>query len=452
MAEKRSVMLIAGLCFGDEGKGTVVDYVSRTEPVHTIVRYNGGAQAAHNVVTPDGRHHTFAQFGSGMFMPDVRTHLSRFMLIDPMSMVREARHLAEVSAPDVLERTTIDGEALIVTPFQQAISRLKEIARGSRRRGTCGMGIGQTLEDWKRYGERVVLACDLKDPNALRRKLGFIQSCQREALEEIRSQLPDDETVRRHTAIIAESSDFLDDCIGYYNRFARRISIVGREYLHSLFHREGVVVFEGAQGVLLDNQYGFYPHVTSTNITFGNAETLLREAGYDGTVQRLGVLRAYATRHGPGPFVTENQALAEYLPEPHNTYTVWQGGFRVGHFDLVAAQYALDVIGGVDALTITHLDRMVGLKHHNVCSAYRMPAEETVKTHAKLDILDPANFHGREQLTMRLMTAEPIYTVYPELQTLGNALRAAETLAGMLGVPLAFVSYGSSAKEKMRVG
>ena len=97
------------------------------------------------MVTADGRHHTFAQFGSGSFTPGVRTHLSRFVLVDPLAMAAEAAHLASVGVPDALDRLTVDRDALLATPYHRAANRARELARGRDRHGSCGMGIGETV-------------------------------------------------------------------------------------------------------------------------------------------------------------------------------------------------------------------------------------------------------------------------------------------------------------------
>src|ERR1051326_8529796 len=111
---KRQAILVADLSYGDAGKGSIVDYLTRLHQAHTVVRSNGGAQAAHNVVDEDARHHTFAQFGSGMFTPSARTHLSRFMLVNPLSMLKEEQHLSSIGIPDAFQRTSIDEAALII--------------------------------------------------------------------------------------------------------------------------------------------------------------------------------------------------------------------------------------------------------------------------------------------------------------------------------------------------
>ena len=145
---ENQAILIADLGYGDAGKGSIVDYLTRKTGAHTVVRYNGGAQAAHNVITPEGKHHTFAQFGSGTFVPGTRTHLSRFMMVHPLALLAEERHLQSLGIDDAFPRLSIDREALVTTPFQQAANRIKEIARGDGRHGSCGMGVGETMSDW----------------------------------------------------------------------------------------------------------------------------------------------------------------------------------------------------------------------------------------------------------------------------------------------------------------
>src|SRR5690349_8592758 len=119
MSSRRAI-LVLDLAYGDCGKGTIVDFLTRAHAADLVVRFNGGPQAGHNVVTPDGRHHTFSQFGSGTFVPAVRTLLSRFMLIEPYAMVNEAAHLAELAVTDALDRLMIDARCPVITPAHQA--------------------------------------------------------------------------------------------------------------------------------------------------------------------------------------------------------------------------------------------------------------------------------------------------------------------------------------------
>src|SRR5262249_9103817 len=120
--------------------------------------------------------------------------------------------------------------------------------------------------------------------------------------------------------------------------------------------------------------FGFRPHTTWSRTTFANADAILHEIAFDGAIKRIGVLRTYCTRHGPGPMVSQDDSLRDVLPEPHNSNAGWQGRFRVGGFDLPAARYAIQTCGHVDALAITHLDRLPRLPR-SICSEYQCDAK-----------------------------------------------------------------------------
>ena len=240
----------------------------------TVVRFNGGAQAAHNVVTPDGRHHTFAQFGSGTFTPGVRTHLSRFMLVDPLALAAEAAHLAAAGVTDAVDRLTVDRDALLTTPYHRAANQARERARGSDRHGSCGMGIGETARYALDYPADAPRAGDCDAPRRLARKLALLRS---RLMAEFGAA---------QAAVLAAPP--VSDVCAACQAFAGRVRLVDGTYLTRLLHA-GPAVFEGAQGVLLDEWHGFHPYTTWSTTTFGNAETLLAEAGLAAT--RLGVVR-----------------------------------------------------------------------------------------------------------------------------------------------------------------
>jgi adenylosuccinate synthase len=366
---RRQAIITVDLGYGDAGKGATVDCLVRRTGAHTVIRYNGGAQAAHNVVTPDGRHHTFAQFGSGMFVPGTRTHLSRFMLLDPLAMKTEAVALGQAGVPDAFERTTIDEDALVITPFQRAANRLKELARGEARHGSCGRGVGETMSDFLTRGSAVLFARDLGAPGS-REKLEILRDLKLAELEPTLASLPRTDPVVKELTVF-ERSDAVELCLARYREFVREARVVGGEALVKILRAAGVSVFEGAQGVLLDEWHGFHPYTTWSTTTAQNASKLLAEAGFDDPVVRLGVVRAYAVRHGPGPFVSEDATLTRLLPDRHNGASPWQREFRVGWFDVVATRYAVEVNGGVDGLAVTCLDRLEALPSLQMCVAYR---------------------------------------------------------------------------------
>ena len=379
-----------------------------------MVRFNGGAQAAHNVVTDDGRHHTFAQFGSGSFTPGVRTHLSRFMLVDPLALAAEAAHLAAVGVGDALDRLTVDRDALFTTPYHRAANRARELARGRDRHGSCGMGIGETMRYALDHPDDAPRVADCAAPRTLARKLAGLR-------DRLTGELgPLD------APGVADVSDA-------YQAFAGRVALVDGGYLHRLL-RTGAVVFEGAQGVLLDEWRGFHPYTTWSTTTFANAETLLAEAGQ--TALRLGVVRCYLTRHGPGPFVTEDPTLE--LPEPHNRRGAWQGAFRVGHQDAVALRYAIEVAGGVDAVALTHLDTTA--RHPlRLCRSYQVDGQ-------RLTRITPGperDLRWQEQLTGMLLRARPEYSD-PGGDWPG-------VIEEVVGAPVVLRSYGPAAGDKRAI-
>lgn len=387
------------LGFGDAGKGTVIDWLSRRSPGATIVRYCGGPQAAHNVVTPDGRHHTFAQFGSGMFIDGTSTHLSRHMLVNPLNMEREAAHLEAVGVGSPFARTTVDPAALVVTPYHMGLNRLTELARGDCRHGSCGQGVGVCMADWLERGQAVLLAGDLLTPKNLIRKLGALR-----------------DRVAEKAYLLARGRDLTEPWVRALDLCHVQSVVLAEHYGHvlpqlrfrydeelSVGHRD--LLFEGAQGVLLDQDRGIGApdHVTWTKTTPDHATSILERIGHQGECLVLGIVRSYMTRHGAGPFKTECPNLN--VPEAHNGVGEWQGAWRQGWLDLPALRYAIDCCGGIDGLVVTHMDRV--------------PREGwPVRTH------------------------ESLYEIF-------GKDRYAERVAEELGVPLYATSHGPTAADKL---
>ncbi|WP_423225375.1 adenylosuccinate synthetase [Candidatus Amarolinea aalborgensis] len=447
----QQAILTVDLGFGDAGKGSIVDYLARRHDAHTVVRYNGGAQAGHRVVTPGAapQEHVFAQFGSGA-LAGAATHLSRFMLLDPLAMLVEAQHLCELGAPDPFAHTTIDAGALVITPFQRAANRLKELARGLRqaqssragRHGSCGMGIGETQADFLSFGERVLFAGDLTKPAVLREKLEFLRAVNLAKAPAFPSDLAGSTLIAAEWEMLA-AADWADWLLPAYADFTRRAQVVPSAHLHTILQQPGAVIFEGAQGVLLDEWRGFHPHTTWSTTTLANADRLLGEAGYGGRVVRLGITRAYATRHGAGPLVSEDAGLTAALPDAANGFGAWQRDFRVGWLDLVMLRYALDVARPLDALAVTCLDRLIGLPVLRVCDHYCGGG-------ALIQRLTPApggrDLDYQAELTRLLMRCQPSLIPVDGAQALLSLVRAD------LGIPISLVSSGPTAADKQGMG
>jgi adenylosuccinate synthase len=420
-------VIVVDLGFGDAGKGSIVDFLCAasqrgTRPVRAVVRFNGGAQAAHHVLAPAGQPHAFAQFGSGTFTPGTRTFLSRFMLVDPLALVAEAEQLRQLGVPDPFGLIAIDRDALLTTPYHAAVNRAREAERGPRQRhGSCGMGIGETARYALACPRDAPRAADMTSPRVLERKLTVLRDRLVSELASRPVELPPPA-----------------DVAAVYRAVAGRVTLAGDGYLARLL-RAGPVVFEGAQGVLLDEWCGFHPYTTWSTTTFENAETLLAETGSPAAATRLGVTRTYQTRHGPGPFPTEDPTLD--LPEPHNADGRWQGPFRTGHLDAVALGYARAVAGGVDAVAVTHLDtarRHAGTL--NICTGYEIDGTRR----AEIEPGRPRDLAYQEALSATLLTARPVYAGDPP-RCESDWL---DVIAAVARAPVAIGSYGPRAADK----
>ncbi len=410
-------IIVVDLGYGDGGKGTIVDALTERHGAHTVVRFNGGAQAGHTVVTPEGRVHTFAQWGSGTFLSNVRTFLSEYMLVDPLALISEEQHLKEVGITDGYSRMYIDERALLVTPFARALNRLREYSRGGERHGSCGMGIGETVSDANVDKEAALRAADMMQSQLLMQKL----ESQRVRMYETAKLLV------KNLRLVGEMNDewnLLADIHGNatlniitgYNKVAQSATIVSRSWVTKLFQEEGTIIFEGAQGVLIDQDFGFHPYTTWSDTTTTNAINMLHEYGFTGETKKVGVLRSYAVRHGPGPFPSESEVLA--LPDSFNVWNDWQRDFRIGHFDAVLSRYALRATKGVDVLAITNLDRVEHIspleivthyQHDNVEQAdeflYR---ENSNGKYGDIKIHFPANLEYQTQLAVFLQGVKTV--------------------------------------------
>lgn len=365
-------VIIRGLGFGDEGKGTMVDYVTAESENAEVVRDGGGYQAAHFVVSKDGRWYCAGQTGAGMFNPGVRAFVSKNVFIEPANILLDHMALQKIGIDDCMKRLSVDSRCAIATPLHQMIGRMLEVSRGKNRHGSTGMGIGQAVNDRKVKGDEMVVLGDLNNEAILEQKITALFSekfGQAEAL--IRNNPDNDELIKLYQYFQRILS--LDKLMNSYRSFAFSYpsSIVdGEEYFAELLESQKTIVFEGAQGALLDFDLGFKPYVTKTRTTFQTAEDLIASRVPRSKIERVGVIRAYSTRHGAGPFVTENKVLSWMIPEMHNSTNLWQGKFRVGWFDLLAARYGILLNKGADSVALTNLDRLSVFNKIRVCVSY----------------------------------------------------------------------------------
>lgn len=326
---------VIGLGFGDEGKGATVDWLCRETGIMDVVRWSGGCQAAHNVVLPDGTHHTFSQFGSGT-LAGARTILADGMMIEPYSLVREATALADLGVDNPMSKISFDLNCLITTPYHWIANRLREDARGAARHGSCGRGIGET-RDWANKG------MSIRVRDLVGTKDSLIQSLA-EMEYHCRFEFPD--------AAIPDWAEVYEN----YVDFTSAMNVFDLDKRKLL---DQGVIMEGSQGLLLDEKHGFAPHNTWSNLTLSEWPV-----GLETTT--LGCIRSYATRHGAGPFPTETHPsnLDVRITEPHNKAGKYQGAWRVGSFDFTLFRYATNVLSASPSkveLVINHLDQVDSL-------------------------------------------------------------------------------------------
>jgi adenylosuccinate synthase len=454
---EHSVSIVIGLGFGDEGKGTIVDFLTAEaraklpdKPI-TIVRFNGGAQAGHNVVTPDGKHHLFSQLGAGSLVDNnVRTFLSEHMVFDPIAFAAEVKGFAETSGrtvQSVLASVTIDPEAIVVTPYHKAVNRILEWSR-TNRHGSCGMGVGATVKDGLESPDSALRVKHLRGDGT--RLVERVAATQKRALIELLDVAWHDCPLEMEVKWLdGDITDVIKIC-GAMQNAIEGVNVEGISFLTRALN-EGPTIFEGAQGVLLDEWHGFHPYTTWSTCTARNAKTLIAKAGgseWKATV--YGVTRAYHTRHGAGPFPTEvgsTHPLALH-PEPHNVTGAWQGGWRVGALDFQLLAYACKVAersGGIDAIAVTHLD-VVGDAKHMVCREYK-----------DLGIISPGaaypstlplkfretNLDDSELLRRLLEQKAPVYSVVDGADGTISAIHA------RVGKPVQILSVGPTREHKI---
>ncbi|RUM09878.1 adenylosuccinate synthetase [Rhizobium chutanense] len=342
---------VIGALYGDEGKGLMVDRLAAATPGAVVVRSNGGAQAGHTVVAEAGARHVFHHLGSGSFA-GAATHFSRFFVAHPMLLLDE---LAALDALDVKPAISSDPRAAVTTPFDVIINQALELARGTARHGSCGLGFGETIERNLRP-DFALSTKDLFRPDLQDRLVSIRDAWVPVRLAalgitalpaELAAALADETTIARFQA----------DCAAYLDRVTlwpdRRLC------------ERGAVIFEAAQGLLLDQDSSGFPHVTRSKTGLANMLAISAEAGIT-EINATYATRCYTTRHGAGLLKGEVPVLPGIkVADPTNAPNEWQGTLRLAPLDLgvlceaIARDLALER-GGIAVkagLAVTCLDQ-----------------------------------------------------------------------------------------------
>ncbi len=421
-------LAIIGAQWGDEGKGKIVDLLAPHFDV--VARYQGGHNAGHTVIIRrDGVDHKFVLhlIPSGITHPGKICVIGNGLVVDPQALLNEIADLRGQGIAATPDRLLVSNRAHLILPYHVALDRAVEARRGSNAVGTTMRGIGPAYEE--KMARRGLRAGDLTDPKTLTEKLRHNVTQANRLLTMLGGVLIDEAQLiadgQRWAELIAPH---VTDTTYYLNHAARN----GRRLL-----------LEGAQATMLDIDHGTYPFVTSSNSSVGGACT---GAGVPPSLihAAIGVIKAYTTRVGAGPFPTElNNELGEHLRERGGEYGASTGRpRRTGWFDAVVARYSV-MVNGLDALALTKLDVLDDLDELKICVAYHLNGVETDQIPYDAGLME---------------AAEPVYETMPgwKERTAGvakyddlpvKARNYLDRLAELSGAPFAFISTGPERNE-----
>ncbi len=363
-----SNVIVVGSQWGDEGKGKIVDWLS--ERADVIVRFQGGHNAGHTLVI-DGKTFKLSLLPSGVVRGGKVSVIGNGVVIDPHALLQEIETVAEQGVEITPDNLMIAENAALILPLHQQLDAAAESGRGSKKIGTTGRGIGPAYED--KIGRRAIRLCDLADEALLDSRL--------------------DGLLAHHNALrrgLGAEEAKKDDIKAELLAIAPKLLAYARPVWKVLdaFATEGKrILFEGAQGVLLDVDHGTYPYVTSSNTVAGTAFSG-SGLGARNIGMVLGITKAYTTRVGSGPFPTEqDNAIGQHLGERgHEFGTVTSRKRRCGWFDAVLVRQTIK-LSGITGIALTKLDVMDELEEIRVCIGYKhdgkvysyLPASPTIQ-------------------------------------------------------------------------
>jgi len=412
-------VVVIGTQWGDEGKGKVVDLL--TERVSAVVRFQGGHNAGHTLVI-DGRKTVLHLIPSGVLRPEVRCLVGNGVVLSPEALISEIDRV-EAQGVEVSGRLRLSEACPLILPYHVALDQAREQARGDRAIGTTGRGIGPAYED--KVARRAIRLVDLLHRERFAAKLGEVLDFHNFVLQHYFHAAP------------LDFQRILEDTLARGERLAPMIADV-TGILHQLREAGDSVLFEGAQGALLDIDHGTYPYVTSSNTTAGGAATGTG-VGPCFLEYVLGITKAYTTRVGSGPFPTElSDRVGHHLATAGHEFGSTTGRpRRCGWFDAVALRRSAE-INSVSGLCLTKLDVLDGLDTVRICVGYQSGGRT---------MEDPPA--GAEAFS----ACVPVYEDHPGWKgsTVGvrslselpdTARRYIERIEALVGVPVDIISTG----------
>jgi len=422
-----STVVVVGTQWGDEGKGKITDYLA--ERAEVVARYQGGNNAGHTIIF-DGNKYKLHLIPSGIFYKDKICVIGNGMVIDPKALVAELDYLHGFGFST--KNLKISDRAHVIMPYHIKLDSVEEESRGQNKIGTTRKGIGPAYMDKAaRIGIRIA---DLLDKDEFARKLERNLAEKNRLLEKM------------YNTSGFDLNEILEEYLGYaeiIRPYVTDTSVV----LNDAIDRGNRVLFEGAQGVLLDIDQGTYPYVTSSNPIAGGV-TIGSGVGPTKINQVIGVAKAYTTRVGDGPFLTElTDATGDYIREAGFEYGTTTGRpRRVGWFDSVVVRHARRV-SGITGLAVTKLDTLTGIDTLRICTAYEYNGQIIESFPASLNML---------------AKCKPIYEELPgwkeditgvrSLNDLPeNARHYVERITQLTGIPLSIFSVGPDREQTVVV-
>lgn len=418
-------LAVVGVQWGDEGKGKIVDILSGR--FDCVARYQGGHNAGHTVTVCD-RRHVLHLIPSGIFQPNVQCVIGGGVVLDPLALFEESQAIEKAMSAPVEGRLFISNRCHLILPYHRVLEAAIEKALGERRIGTTSRGIGPAYED--KAGRRGLRVCDLMSPETLPEKIRTLTAEKNRALEALKyPQTIDPEPI----------------CESYaqYGEKIKSFVVDTSQFLNDLIRAEKKILFEGAQGTLLDVDHGTFPFVTSSSAAAGGVATGLGISPKH-VHSVVGVSKAYTTRVGGGPFPTEClDADGQRLRDRGNEYGSTTGRpRRCGWFDGPAARYAT-MVNALDSIVVTKIDVLDTFAEIPFCVDYKYKGSALKEFPADAAIL---------------ARVEPVYKNFPGWQTPLSGVKewsqlpaAAQDylhfLSDYLGAPISMVSTGPARDE-----
>ncbi|GLX65209.1 adenylosuccinate synthase [Proteus sp. DFP240708] len=418
-------VVVLGTQWGDEGKGKIVDLL--TERAKYVVRYQGGHNAGHTLVI-DGEKTVLHLIPSGILRENVVSIIANGVVLSPEALMKEMTQLEDRGIP-VRSRLLLSEACPLILPYHIALDNAREKARGEKAIGTTGRGIGPAYED--KVARRGLRVGDLFDKKAFAQKL-------KEIIEYHNFQL-----VNYYKVEPVDYQKTLDDIMAIADILTGMVVDVS-DLLYKATQNGELVMFEGAQGTLLDIDHGTYPYVTSSNTTAGGVATGSglgpRYVGYV-----LGIIKAYSTRVGAGPFPTELfDEVGDFLREKGQEFGATTGrSRRTGWLDIIAIRRAVQ-INSLSGFCMTKLDVLDGLKEVKLCVGYRLPNGEVIDTTP----LAADDWEGIEPIYESMPGwNESTFGVKDHAQLPQAALNYIKRVEELTGVPVDIVSTGPDRSE-----